>query len=67
VHLEFIFLQSVDASADKKDGSYIFDLVDKCIQEVGEKNIVQVVTDTTRPNQTMGTLLRAKWPSIFWT
>ncbi|KAJ1267163.1 hypothetical protein BS78_07G035700 [Paspalum vaginatum] len=44
------FVDSVDCSSVKKDGKYIFELVDKCIEEIGEKNVVQV----------------AKRPSIFW-
>lgn len=35
-----VFLDSVDCSAVKKDGKYIFELVDKCIEEIGEKNVV---------------------------
>ena len=39
------FIDSVDRSGDRKDGKYIFDLVDKCIEDIGEENVVQVVTD----------------------
>jgi hypothetical protein len=61
------FLNSVDCSSVKKDGQYIFDLVDKCIEEIGEKNVVQVVTDNASPNWAAAALLKAKRPSIFWT
>ena len=61
------FLNSVDCSSVKKDGQYIFDLVDKCIEEIGEKNVVQVVTDNASPNWAAVALLKAKRPSIFWT
>ena len=44
------FLDSVDCSAEKKDGRYIFDLVDRCIEELGVQNVVQVVTDNARAN-----------------
>jgi hypothetical protein len=60
------FLDSVDCSAVKKDGRYIFELVDKCIEEIGVQNVVQVVTDNARPNEAAASLLRAKHPSIFW-
>jgi hypothetical protein len=60
------FLDSVDCSAVKKDGRYIFELVDKCIEEIGVQNVVQVVTDNARPNEAAVSLLRAKHPSIFW-
>ena len=60
------FLDSVDCSAVKKDGRYIFELVDKCIEEIGVQNVVQVVTDNARPNEAAASLLKAKYPSIFW-
>jgi hypothetical protein len=60
------FLDSVDCSAMKKDGKYIFDLVDRCIQEIGEEHVVQVVTDNASVNTAAASLLAAKRPSIFW-
>jgi hypothetical protein len=60
------FLDSVDCSAVKKDGKYIFDLVDRCIQEIGEEHVVQVVTDNASVNTAAASLLAAKRPSIFW-
>jgi len=59
------FLDSVDCSAVKKDGRYIFELVAKCIEEIGVQNVVQVVTDNARPNEATTSLLKAKHPSIF--
>jgi hypothetical protein len=61
-----VFLDSVDCSAVKKDGKYIFELVDSCIEEIGEKHVVQVVTDNASVNQAASTLLKAKRPNIFW-
>jgi len=61
------FLDSVDCSAVKKDGRYIFELVDRCIEEIGVDKVVQVVTDNARPNEAAASLLKAKHPSIFWT
>jgi hypothetical protein len=45
----------------------VFDLVDRCIQEIGEENVVQVVTDIASVNTAAASLLAAKRPSIFWT
>jgi hypothetical protein len=50
----------------KKDGRYIFELVDKCIEEIGVQNVVQVVTDNAKLNEAATSLLKAKHPSIFW-
>ncbi|XBH64959.1 hypothetical protein VPH35_118630 [Triticum aestivum] len=60
------FIDSVDCSGDRKDGKYIFDLVDKCIEEIGEENVVQVVTDNASVNVSAASMLTAKRPSIFW-
>ncbi|XP_044405327.1 uncharacterized protein [Triticum aestivum] len=61
-----VFLDSVDCSAAKKNGKYIFDLVDRCIEEIGEKHVVQVVTDNASVNQAASKLLNAKRPKVFW-
>nr|XP_020194526.2 uncharacterized protein LOC109780341 [Aegilops tauschii subsp. strangulata] len=60
------FSDSVDCSGDRKDGKYIFDLVDKCIEEIGEENVVQVVTDNASVNVSAASMLTAKRSSIFW-
>ncbi|XP_066161970.1 uncharacterized protein [Oryza sativa Japonica Group] len=61
-----LFLDSVECSGDKKDGKYIFELVDRYIEEIGEQHVVQVVTDNASVNTTAASLLTAKRPSIFW-
>ncbi|KAM0924434.1 hypothetical protein ACQ4PT_004856 [Festuca glaucescens] len=62
-----VFLKSVDCSAMKKDdGKYIFELVDSCIDEVGEKHVVQLVTDNASVNVAASAMLKAKRPNIFW-
>ena len=38
----------------------------KCIDDIGEKNVVQVVTDNASVNLAAAALLKAKRPSIFW-
>jgi hypothetical protein len=60
------FLNSVECSSVKKNGKYIFDLVDRCIDDIGEKNVIQVVTDNASVNLAAAALLKAKRPSIFW-
>jgi len=61
-----LFLDSVDCSTVKKNGKYIFDLVDKCIEDIGEKNVIQVVTDNASVNVAAASLLAAKRPKIIW-
>lgn len=62
-----VFLDSVDCSEVKKDGKYIFELVDRCIEDIGEKNVVQVVTDNASTNLSAAAMLKARRPKIFWT
>ncbi|KAL6176613.1 hypothetical protein ACLB2K_053246 [Fragaria x ananassa] len=40
-----VFLRSVDSSSEKKEHEYIYKLLKGVIKEVGERNMVQVVTD----------------------
>ena len=40
-----IYHTSVDTTNISKTADYIFSLMDKVVDEVGEENIVQVVTD----------------------
>lgn len=46
---------------------FIFDNVDKCIEEVGSQNVIQVVTHNTTTNIGAAKLLKEKRPNIFWT
>ncbi|XP_017256274.2 uncharacterized protein LOC108225831 [Daucus carota subsp. sativus] len=61
------FLSSIKSSADAHTGKYIFDYVDKWIEEVGSKNVIQVVTDNASNNMAAAKLLNEKRPYIFWT
>nr|XP_051188524.1 uncharacterized protein LOC127302164 [Lolium perenne] len=61
-----LFLNSIDCSAVKKDGRYIFELVDQCIEDIGAEKVIQVVTDNASVNIAAANLLKAKRPSIFW-
>ena len=38
-------MRSVDASEYMKTGQKIFELLDSFVEEIGEKNVIQVVTD----------------------
>ncbi|CAL9075803.1 unnamed protein product [Musa textilis] len=40
-----MFVKSIDASSFVKSGDKIYDLLDKFVEEIGEQNIVQVITD----------------------
>ena len=58
------FLRSVRLPSDRDFESSIFELVDSCIEEVGENNVVQVVTDI-RSEMRSAKILTEKRPNIF--
>lgn len=60
------FIRSIHLSSEAYNDAYKFRLLDSCIDEIGEKNVVQVVSNI-EPNSLMATMLTAKRPSIFWT
>ena len=62
-----MFLRSVDASDKVKDATLLFELLDEIIQEVGEQNVVQVITDNASNYVLAGKMLESKYKTIFWT
>ena len=54
------FLKSVDASDKIKDNKYIYGLLKDMIKEVGEENVVQIVTDNGSAFVKAGKLLIKK-------
>ena len=61
-----IFLKSVDASDKIKDNKYIYGLLKDVIKEVGETNVVQIVTNNGSAFVKAGTLLMKKY-NLYWT
>ena len=61
-----IFLKSVDASDKIKDNKYIYGLLKDVIKEVGESNVVQIVTDNRSAFVNAGKLLMKKY-NLYWT
>ncbi|CAH9127662.1 unnamed protein product [Cuscuta epithymum] len=61
------FLSSKDTKDDSHTGQYIFEYVDGCIEEIGEENVVQVVTDNASNNMAAASFLSLKRPKIFWS
>ena len=61
-----IFLKSVDASDKIKDNKFIYGLLKDVIKEVGESNVVQIVTDNGSAFVKAGKLLMKKY-NLYWT
>ncbi|XP_066345436.1 uncharacterized protein [Miscanthus floridulus] len=61
------FISSKEMSDVSHTSEVIFELVDKAIEDIGEDDVVQVVTDNASNNMGAKKLLHEKRPHIFWT
>jgi len=61
------FLKSIDSSNVIKDAKQMFDLLDFVVEELGEGNIVQVVTDDASKFLAAGKILEEKITKLFWS
>ena len=62
-----IFLKSIDASHISKTADKIFKMIDDVVEEVGEENVVQVVTDNAANYKAAGGMLMEKRKKLYWT
>lgn len=62
-----LFLKSVDVSGHEDDATYLFELLESVVLEVGVENVVQIITDTSASYVCAGRLLMAKYNSLFWS
>ncbi|CAN6565928.1 unnamed protein product [Malus baccata var. baccata] len=62
-----IFLSSKECSSEAHTREYIFEYVDKCIEEIGPQNVIQVVTDNASNNMAAANMMKKKRPNMFWT
>jgi hypothetical protein len=62
-----LFFKVVDASGNKKTSEYIFKILEEAILEVGEQNVVQVVTDSASNCVGAGKMIMEKYKKIYWT
>ena len=62
-----MFLKSVDASDKVKSAQLICEMMEEVVQEVGEENVVQIVTDNAANYMAAGRLFEMRHPTIFWT
>jgi hypothetical protein len=60
-------LKSIDASGKTKNAEYLCEVMDEVIKEVGEENVVQIVTDNAANYVAAGKLLMERHPHLFWT
>ena len=56
-----MFIKSIDASSQVKNATYLCEVIEEVIAEVGEEHVMQVVTDNTVSYVPTGKLLRFKF------
>ena len=61
------FLKSIDASNTIKNGELMFKHLDEVVEEIGEKNVVQVITDNASNYMNAGMRLMDKRRRLWWT
>ncbi|XP_027363123.1 uncharacterized protein LOC113870830 [Abrus precatorius] len=62
-----IFLKAVDGSKVYKDKHYMASIIKDVINEVGPKNVVQIITDNALVCKAAGMLIEAEFHHVFWT
>ncbi|XP_057954145.1 uncharacterized protein LOC131148466 [Malania oleifera] len=61
------FLKSIDAFDSIKNGDLMFKYMDEVVEEVGEENVVQVITDNAKNMINGGKKLMEKREKLYWT
>lgn len=61
------FVSSIDATEIIEDAANLFKVLDKVVEEIGEENIVQVITKNTASFRTAGKMLEERRRNLFWT
>lgn len=61
------FVSSVNATEVADDPSNLFRVLDAVVDEIGEENVVQVITENTPNYKAAGKMLEEKRRNLFWT
>ncbi|KAI9181329.1 hypothetical protein LWI28_013883 [Acer negundo] len=61
------FVSTIEATDVMQDAANIFKLLDKVVEEIGEENVVQVITKNTASLKAAGKMLEEKRRNLFWT
>ncbi|XP_041996329.1 uncharacterized protein LOC121746510 isoform X2 [Salvia splendens] len=60
------FVCSVDATGLVDDETYLYKLLDKVVEDMGEENVVQVITPSTPSYQAAGKMIEETRRNLFW-
>ncbi|PKI39183.1 hypothetical protein CRG98_040429 [Punica granatum] len=62
-----IFFTSIDTSDISKTADKVFEMIDDIVEQVGEENVIQIVTDNAANYKAAGEMLMEKRKKLFWT
>eukprot|EP01018_Ginkgo_biloba_P001704 Gb_24963 [translate_table: standard] len=62
-----LFVKVVDVMDHTKTLEFIFKILEEAVLEVGEKNVVQIVTDSASNCVSAGKMIMARFKTIYWT
>lgn len=62
-----LFFKSLDISGVKNSADVVYELLRNVVDEVGERNVLQVITSNEERYVVAGKRLTDSYPSIFWT
>ncbi|XP_052148295.1 uncharacterized protein LOC127767110 [Oryza glaberrima] len=62
-----MFLKSVDATDIVVSSDSLYELLKNVVEEVGEKNVVQVITNNSEIHAVAGKRLCETFPTLFWS
>ncbi|KAH7520705.1 hypothetical protein FEM48_Zijuj08G0173500 [Ziziphus jujuba var. spinosa] len=62
-----MFIKSIDSSSNIKDGDYVTSLFLQVINQIGDANVFQIITDNINNFKLAGLHIESRYPHIFWT
>ncbi|CAF2159349.1 unnamed protein product [Brassica napus] len=62
-----MFLKAENCFGEVKDKFFIAKLLEEVIHQVGDQNVVQVITDNASNCKAAGDLIEGRFPHIYWT
>ncbi|XP_021717001.1 uncharacterized protein LOC110684870 [Chenopodium quinoa] len=62
-----MFMKAIDCSGEIKDIDFIATLLSEVIDEIGDQNVVQIITDNASNCKAAEELAEGRYPYIYWT
>ncbi|XP_021722603.1 uncharacterized protein LOC110690084 [Chenopodium quinoa] len=62
-----MFMKAIDCSGEIKDKDFIATLLSEVIDEIGDQNVVQIITNNASNCKAAGELVVGRYPHIYWT